>query len=78
MIIQTKHVQINIYTHETYTHIFTHTLLPLNAHKSKLINPLAAAVPKFSTNKIKMHHNYDILYKFTIYFKSYMLNKILI
>lgn len=64
----TKETRTDKHIHSwTHIHIFTHTLLPLKAHKrSKLINPLAAAVPKFSTNKIKMHHTI-MMYKFNIF-----------
>lgn len=59
----TKKTRTDKHIH-SWTHIRTHTLLPLNAHKrSKLINPLAAAVSKFSTREIKIYHNYDMLYQ---------------
>lgn len=74
MVIQRKHIQINIYTHE---HIFIHkhiyTVISKRAKKCKLINPLAAAVSKYSKVLNEQNYNYDDIYFINLlYFKSYI------
>lgn len=65
----TKETHTGKHVHSwTHIHTQTYTFISKRAKKCKLINSLAAAkfqsILKFSINKIKMHYNYDMLYKF--------------